>query len=113
VITAEFRSWSPIRYRGFYDYPLVFLVDHKDDHFLFECLFDEERDEYADDYRVYRMPVLRDEELPTDWTNLRETAIAYVGTVPVREVRFDHSRRKEIETSFLDRFSHSLGDRQH
>ena len=93
---------SPIRYRGFWDVPRIFLVLHGHHTFLFDCAFDEELEDYPDNYKVYTMPDVPDEELPTDWTLLLDRATRYLGTVPVKQVRFDPTVRKSINTAIFN-----------
>src|SRR5260370_2210208 len=95
-------SWAPIRYMGFWDVPLILLTRYNGRTILFECSFDEQLDDYAESYRVYSMPDLTDEDLPKDWTTLQQKATAYLGEIPVARVRFDPTRRREVELSVLE-----------
>jgi hypothetical protein len=95
-------TWAPIRYRGFWDVPRVFITPHNGRTYLFDCPFDEELEDYIDSYRVYTMPDLLVEELPTDWTTLYQRATGFLGEIPVARVRFDPTRRREIDSSVLD-----------
>ena len=95
-------QWAPIRYLGFWDVPLVFLVSHDGNHFLFDRQFDDELDDYPDDYTVYLMPELPDDQLPADWTTLRERAVRRLGEIPIAQVQFDPTRRRQIETGVLN-----------
>lgn len=92
----------PIAYRGFWDVPRIFLVRHKGQTFLFDCAFDEELDDYPDTYKVFLLPNLPDEELPSDWTTLRHRALSYVGNLPVKGVSFDPTKRQTIDSRLLD-----------
>jgi hypothetical protein len=96
------NTWNPIRYLGFWDVPLVFLTRHNGRTFLFDCPFDEHLEDYAESYRVYSMPDLADEELPKDWTTLRQRATGFLGEIPVARVRFDPTKRQHIDSSVLD-----------
>src|SRR5262249_31485456 len=95
-------DWVPIQYRGFWDVPRIFLVWYQGQLFLFDCEFDEEVEDHRDYYKVYVLPPLQSEELPEDWTQLQLRAIRYMGDVPIRKVRFDATRRKEIDATVLD-----------
>ena len=95
-------AWSPIRYMGFWDVPRIFLTHYKGQSFLFDCPFDEELEDDSDSYRVYTMPDLVDEDLPKDWTTLHQRATSFVGEIPVARVRFDPTRRREVELSVLE-----------
>lgn len=96
------HKWAPIQYMGFWDVPLVFIVRHNGETILFDCPFVQELDDYSESYRVYTLPDLRDDELPKDWTTLRLRALRYLGQVPVNKVRFDESKRREIDTAVLE-----------
>ena len=95
-------AWAPIRYMGFWDVPRIFLTRYKGQTFLFDCPFDEQLEDDSDSYRVYRMPDLAEEDLPKDWTTLHQRATSFLGEIPVVRVRFDDSRRREVELSVLD-----------
>jgi hypothetical protein len=96
------RRWVPIRYRGFWDVPRIFVATHNGQTFLFDCRFDEELDNYPESYRVYTMPSFADDELPTDWTTLCQWATGFLGEVPVARVQFDPTRRREIDSAILE-----------
>jgi hypothetical protein len=92
----------PIKYRGFWDVPRIFLAYYEGQTFLFDCAFDEELDDYPETYKVFLMPNLRDDELPTDWTTLPQRALRYLGDLPVSQVSFDPTRRQTIDSQPLD-----------
>jgi hypothetical protein len=96
------NEMTPIKYMGFYDVPLIFITRYRGVTYLFDCPFDEEREDDSDSYKVYLLPDLRDEELPKDWTTLNTRAIRYLGEMPVARVGFDPSRRKSIDASIID-----------
>jgi hypothetical protein len=89
----------PIIYRGFWDVPRIFLARHGGDLDLFDCAFDEALDEYPDEYKVFLLPNLKDEDLPDDWTILQDKALQYLGEVPVNRVQFDATRRQSIDAA--------------
>ena len=99
---------AAIVYRDFYDVPRVFFVTHRDRGFLFDCSFSESVDDYSSEYDVYVMPCLQDEDLAGSWENIRSRAIRQIGTVPITAVKFDDTRRKEVDTELLD----DLGERE-
>lgn len=96
------NHWAPIRYREFWDVPRIFLVCHQDKWFLFDCPFDEASEDFPDFYRVYIIPEPGEEELAGSWDKLHGKALHYVGEVSIPRVRFDSSKRREIDTSILD-----------
>ena len=73
-------GWLPIRqYRDFWDVPRMFLVDSDGRSMLFDCAFDEEREDFGDQYRVYLMPPLSNGELEGSWADLPKRAHSFVG----------------------------------
>jgi hypothetical protein len=92
----------PIRYRGYWDVPRIFLTRYRNRLYLFDCPFSETLDDYPDVYAVYLMPDIPDDETPNDWTTLPPRATAYLGEVPVTRVRFDPTRRKTIGAEVFD-----------
>lgn len=105
-------TWAPISYRGYWDVPRIFLTRYQGDIYLFNCPFSEELDEYPDDYEVFLMPAdMHEENLPTDWTLVAGLAVRRLGTVPVTDVQFDPTRRKQVNTSALDQlFARTAAD---
>jgi hypothetical protein len=94
---------ASILYRGFWDVPRIFLFRHDGKVFLFECLFNEELDDYPDDYQVHLLPAnLNFDDLPNDWTTLLPMSIQHLGSVPVIAVKFDQTLRKEIDLAILE-----------
>jgi hypothetical protein len=96
------NDMTPIKYMGFYDVPLIFVTRYRGETYLFDCPFDEEREDDSDSYKVYLLPPLKDEELPKDWTTLHMRAIRSFGEVPVATVRFDSTRRESMDPSIID-----------
>jgi hypothetical protein len=96
------RQRTPIKYEGFHDVPRNFIVRYHGQTLLFDCPFDEALDDYHDDYRVFVLPPLRDEELPKDWTTLPARALGFLGQVPIARVMFDQSKRQSIDSAILD-----------
>jgi hypothetical protein len=92
---------TPIKYMGFYDVPLIFITSYRGTNYLFDRPFDEELEDDSDSYKVYVLPELKDEELPTDWTTLHTLATSYLGEIPVARVRFDATRRKSVDASII------------
>src|SRR3954451_1984847 len=92
----------PIRYREFWDVPRTFLAEHRGQLVLFDCAFDEDAEDFPDQYAVYLMPPLSEAELAGSWESLPCRAVRRLGHVSVGAVRFDASRRKEIDAELLD-----------
>ena len=70
--------------------------------YFFDCPFNEQRDDYLPDYDVYLMPSLSQPELSGSWVSLPERALRRLGRVPVSNVRFDESGRREIDLEVLE-----------
>jgi hypothetical protein len=98
-------SRARIQYRGYWDFPRIFLTQYEGRTFLFDCVFDQDLDDYPEVFRVFLMPDLRDEELPKDWTTLEAKAIRYIGEVPTSRVQFDETRRQSIDAGILEELS--------
>lgn len=101
---GNYENMTPIHYRGFWDRPLSFVVEHRDKQLLFWRDFDEAVDEYEDAYRVFVLPDISAQDLaaPASWENLPERAVALLGIVPVKDVKFDATYRKEIDANVID-----------
>lgn len=89
-------NWLPIRYRGYWDFPRIFLVRESNRLYLFDCPFDPDLDDYPDRFTVYLLPDIPDDATPTDWTTLPGLAVRILGEVPVSAVRFDPTRRAAV-----------------
>lgn len=102
--------WLPIRYRDFHDVPRAFVVEYGGVTFLFDCLFDYDRDDYEPTYAVYRVPAevagLLDE---TSWTDLGHRCVP-VGWVWMTDVEFDETRRKAVRSRIFDMVQGFGGD---
>ena len=92
-----------IIYSGFYDVPLAFAVWHGGRQYLFLREFDEALDDYPDAYRVFSLPGLSDEVIKSLWRSIGGLATEFLGEVPVQEVKFDPTMRKEIEPGVIDK----------
>jgi len=93
--------WFRISYREFSDVPRAVVVSDGQNTYLFDCPFDEMRDDYAPDYEVYVMPSLSRAELSGSWVSFPQRAVRLLGRVPVSSVRFDETRRREIDLDIL------------
>lgn len=95
-------SWATIQYRDFYDVPRIFIASYDGTGYLFDCVFDDEIDDYANRYRVYQLPPIPDEDLEGSWEDLSERAERLLGSVPVAEVHFDPTKRQRINTTVIE-----------
>lgn len=90
-------SSLPIRYRDFYDVPRAFLVERAAKVYFFDSPFDEQLDEYAKTYTVYRLDgTITDFTDSRDW-NSSALSGTIVGKVLVKDVHFDSSLRNSID----------------
>jgi hypothetical protein len=73
-------------------------------HLLLECGFDDRAEEYADHYEVYRLP---DDFVPPEgsWESLVIPATKRLGSISVREVEFDVTRRRFVRRESIGRFA--------
>lgn len=101
---------TKIVYSGYYDAPLAFVVSHKDTQYLFWRVFDDALDDYPDEYEVFVLPDLSEEEIRESWSSLPEKAEAYVGKIHLNQLIFDPTKRQSIQTVTLERLSKWVGD---
>ena len=98
-------EWIDIaKYRDFHDVPRIFVVIVDSRTFLFDCPFDEKLDDYPGEYAVYELLHLRPDTMPNDWTELSRQAADYKGRVPIRDVTFDASKRKQMKCAAVRNF---------
>ena len=106
-------EFLPIYYDGFWDVPSAFLTIYKEDLYLFwRDDFDEELDDYPPNYKVYLIKNMSFE----DAFELREPQYEFaklcnipllldneiVGEIPTREVIFDETKRKFINSKVFE-----------
>ena len=96
-------STAPFVYREFYDVPRFLVVTHHGQQFLFESAFDHDLDEYPDTYQVFLLRDIAEDDLKGSWVYLSEKAQARLGIVPIKDVVFDETWRRAIETDVLER----------
>ena len=82
--------------------PEAFVVSHCGTQFLFLREFDDDLDDYPDAYRVFVLPNLSEDAVKQSWLHLEQHAIKALGEIPVKDVEFDPSKRREINTKLLD-----------
>jgi cytochrome oxidase Cu insertion factor (SCO1/SenC/PrrC family) len=94
--------WEQIEYRDFWDVPRLFIVRHKDKVYLFDCRFDEEKDEYPDFYKAY---LFNEHDVGAKhWEEISTNYAPSLGEVKVLAVKFDVTRRKEIDSEIFTGF---------
>ena len=95
---------TPFQYGGFYDVPRCISLHYRGKRFLLQSAFDDDLDEYPSEYSVYVVPESADDsQLVCSPEFLSNTPMACIGQIPIDQVTFDLSKRKELDTSCLDR----------
>ena len=92
----------PFIYREFYDLPRMIVVRHKGSVILLESAFDAETDDYSDRYSVFVLPEVSEDVLQQSWEGLSSKAKRFLGHIPVQDINFDSTLRKEIDTELID-----------
>lgn len=70
---------------------------------LLRSEFDDELDEYAASYSVYVLPdSVANSVREGNWDFYNKTPMSHIGEIPADSVRFDESKRKELDASCLD-----------
>ncbi|HEY2852439.1 MAG TPA: hypothetical protein VGJ18_06305 [Gemmatimonadaceae bacterium] len=92
-------DWLSIVYRDFYDVPRAFIVERNAELYFFDCPFSDELDDYPQAFNIYRLPEESREGLDTQsWAGLQARG-EFVGTIPIKLVEFDNSKRESIRSS--------------
>jgi hypothetical protein len=93
----------PFRYIEFYDVPRMIVIRHLGKSLLLQSAFDERTDEYPDQYSVYLLPDQVEEQIEKgSWTFVKTVPLEFIGTIPIRAVNFDRSKRKSLDPSVLN-----------
>ncbi len=91
------------RYCDFYDVPRCIVLRYRGKLLLLQSVFDDELDDYPDRYSVYELPDNDGKSLPQlSLEFLTTTPSTSIGEVRVAAVKFDSSKRKELDPSVLD-----------
>lgn len=94
---------TPFQYGGFYDVPRCISLHYRGKRFLLQSAFDDDLDEYPSEYSVYVVPESADDsQLVCSPEFLSNTPMACIGQIPIDQVTFDLSKRKELDASCLD-----------
>ena len=106
VCEADLCEMTPFSYGGFSDVPRCLTLSYHGKRFLLHSAFDEDLDEYPTDYSVYVVPETGDNSPPVCSPEfLNKTPMSCIGQIPIDQVTFDSTRRKELDASILDRFA--------
>lgn len=91
-----------IEYQEFWDIPRLFIVRYKNKFFLFNCKFDEEKDDYPDTYKVY---LLKESDVDSkNWEEKISSDTPFLGELKTGDIRFDTTKRKEMDVDILNKF---------
>ena len=107
----EFASMriTPFRYVEFCDVPRIILLMYKNRLFLLSSFFDEEADEYEDTYTVDELPASLEKQVSQSWQAIEPYLRAEpLASIPVKEIRFDETKRKFLDASVLDKYLKGL-----
>ena len=100
-------SWSTrgvsFRYSEFYDVPRSIWLTYERTAFYLSSPFNEEHDEYSNIYSIYRVPPPLDFASNPHYTE----EMTLLGTVRVKDVQFDATKRRKIDPTFLTPFLQS------
>ena len=91
-----------IKYFSFWDVPRTFAVERGGKVYVLTSEFDDDLDEYPDDYEVFVVSGIGNLSVVSDWKSIEPLPKTSLGRVPIASVRFDESRRKYVDGSFLD-----------
>jgi hypothetical protein len=95
----------PITYGEFYDFPRMLRFLLESEWFFLRSEFNDDRDDYDDFYRVYRLPFGSEEEIkshPNYWMELSNAE--YLGQISIAEVGFDRTRRQSIDAQAFQKW---------
>jgi len=91
-----------IKYFSFWDVPRTFAFERGGNVYVLTSEFDDDLDEYPDNYEVFLVSSIGSLSMLSDWKSIEPLPKTSVGRIPVASVRFDESRRKYVDGSFLD-----------
>lgn len=99
VLDGTRAEWRDFTYREFHEVPrcILFTTAHGRQLFLDSRFHGDV--EYGPDYLVYAVPSHIDMSVP--WSEAFISTFTCVGTVPVKAMRFDATRRKQLDASIV------------
>ena len=93
----------PFQFVEFYDVPRCIVLRYRQKVLLLQSAFDEQLDEYPNTYSVYVTPEwVEDEVRAHSWAFLENTPMSCIGHIQIESVKFDPTRRKELDVTCLD-----------
>jgi hypothetical protein len=76
---------------------------------LLDCVFDETIDDYRKEYEIFWLPPIDNLMLVGSWLHLRGQYLESLGSVPVKRVNLDPTRRQRIDIEALLAFLREHG----
>jgi hypothetical protein len=106
ISEADLCEMTPFSYGWFWDVPRCVTFHYKGKQFLLQSAFDEDLDEYPTEYSVYVVPESADNSSPVCSPEfLSQTPMSCIGQIPIEQVTFDSTRRRELDASILNRLA--------
>ena len=97
---------TPFFYGDFYDVPRQIVVRYQGSLYILLSAFDDEQDDYSDFYAIYAVPFTEETgvKVPPKQFVASATKIGakLLGKIPVKDIVFDSTLRKELDASVLD-----------
>ena len=93
----------PFKYGDFYDVPRLIVLKYKGQVIMLGSYFDEQRDEYEDSYSIYLLPSSIEGEI-TKSLYEGDVDAKLIGSVPIRNVIFDATKRRALNPTFLEEY---------
>lgn len=92
----------PFIYKDFWDIPRAIVLEWNDSIYFFDCPFDDALDDYANTYKVFRLPAETATGVDVSWLDfhLRGEAIGYVES---QDFEFDATRRHTVSAAVFER----------
>lgn len=99
---------TPFTYGDFYDVPRQIILKYREEPYVWLSAFDDQLDDYPDSYQVFLVPLPSRMALSIPGQQFlmeaEQIGAKLLGSIPVKEVRFDPSLRRELDASFLDKY---------
>ncbi len=93
----------PFQYGDFWDVPRLIVFRYKGYLVLLGSYFDEKQDDYQDTYSIYLLPPFMEETVSQSIYEGHVDA-KLIGSVPVRSITFDPTKRNALNPEFLDKY---------
>ena len=93
----------PFQYGEFWDVPRYLTFRYRERAFYLQSEFDDDLDDYPKNYSVYIIDEsVADSAAQGSWEFRDKKQMSLIGEVLVADVRFDPSKREELDASCLD-----------